>query len=300
MCTNDSGMLSNFCFDRVLGENADTKSLAILGHWADAEERPGKVILVLEKTLLSEEHCRNLSNACTSVTVLVDNDVFKTLLVTVMDDSVNQLRATYMYPADEAHVRKYTWKEPVFVEETPAMYQSITRPYICRQSITKLQWIYNILDGTSETEQRLFDDTLTNKETGFVLLPDYKWDQQRSDKLYCLAMVAQRGIACLRDLTDTHLPLLRHIREHVAKAIATNYNVPANKLRLFVHYQPTYYHFHVHVVHTSLFLAGFNASKAHLLADVIDNLTLDGNYYAKRTLCFEMAPDDPLYCLLCK
>ena len=38
-------------------------------------------------------------------------------------------------------------------------------------------------------------------------------DQTSSDQLYCLALVARRDLACLRDLTQEHLPLLENLRD---------------------------------------------------------------------------------------
>eukprot|EP00959_Pyramimonas_sp_CCMP1952_P059739 1247841-Pyramimonas_sp.AAC.3 len=47
------------------------------------------------------------------------------------------------------------------------------------------------------------------------------------------------------------------------------YGLGEEKLRIFVHYQPTYYHFHVHFVHTSHVGMGIAAGQAHLLDDII-------------------------------
>ena len=55
------------------------------------------------------------------------------------------------------------------------------------------------------------------------------------------------------------------------QAIEQRYGVQPQQLRLFVHYQPSYYHFHVHFCHTGLGNNGPGAAvgKAHLLDDVI-------------------------------
>jgi m7GpppX diphosphatase len=47
------------------------------------------------------------------------------------------------------------------------------------------------------------------------------------------------------------------------------YGIAEDKLRIFVHYQPTYYHFHVHFVHTSYMGGGTACGQAILLDDVI-------------------------------
>jgi m7GpppX diphosphatase len=51
--------------------------------------------------------------------------------------------------------------------------------------------------------------------------------------------------------------------------VQQRYGVPPSQLRLFVHYQPSYYHFHVHVAHIRHEAAGCLAGKAVLLDEVI-------------------------------
>lgn len=50
-------------------------------------------------------------------------------------------------------------------------------------------------------------------ETGFVLLPDFKWDQKELQNLYLLAICRKKGILSLRELGRGHLPLLKNILE---------------------------------------------------------------------------------------
>ena len=50
-------------------------------------------------------------------------------------------------------------------------------------------------------------------DTGFILLPDMKWDGHQIEDLYLVAIVHTRSLRSLRDLTDKHLPLLRNIRD---------------------------------------------------------------------------------------
>jgi hypothetical protein len=54
------------------------------------------------------------------------------------------------------------------------------------------------------------------------------------------------------------------------QVLESKFGVPGNQIRAYVHYQPSYYHFHVHFAHTSLDLGGGSAvGKAHLLDDII-------------------------------
>jgi m7GpppX diphosphatase len=69
--------------------------------------------------------------------------------------------------------------------------------------------VYNILEHKAETERIVYEDE--DPETGFVLLPDLKWDGENKESLYLVAIVRKLDIRSLRDLTAQHLPLLRNV-----------------------------------------------------------------------------------------
>ena len=74
-----------------------------------------------------------------------------------------------------------------------------------------LQWVYNILDKKAEVERVVFEDV--DPATGFVLLPDLKWDQKQLENMYLVAICHAHGIKSLRDLNRAHLPLLKNIQQ---------------------------------------------------------------------------------------
>ncbi|XP_075029195.1 m7GpppX diphosphatase isoform X2 [Calonectris borealis] len=114
------------------------------------------------------------------------------------------------------------------------------------------------------------------------------------DDLYLIALVHRREIKSLRDLTAEHLPLLRNILQEGKEAIAKRFGVPGSQLRIYLHYQPSYYHLHVHFTALGYDAPGSSVERAHLLADVIDNLALDSMYYQKRALTFALRADELL------
>lgn len=73
------------------------------------------------------------------------------------------------------------------------------------------QWVYNILNKETEADRIVFEDTCP--DSGFILLPDMKWDRKDMDALYLQALVHRRDILSLRDLDQRHLPLLKNILE---------------------------------------------------------------------------------------
>ena len=76
------------------------------------------------------------------------------------------------------------------------------------------------------------------------MLPDLKWDGT-PESLAVLALTVKR-IKSIRELNASHLPLLKNIRKAGIDAIFKKYQVPASRLRIYLHYRPSYYHLHVH------------------------------------------------------
>ena len=145
----------------------------------------------------------------------------------------------------------------VLVNETYDMYTQIVQPYI--KSIIdsgSLSWINNVVEGKKEVER-----LLVNHEQ-FVINVDTKWrthppplttprsewyNHPSTADLYCLGIVKDSSITCLRDLRGKHIPLLKAMVKEGLAAIKSTYGVQVeNQIRIFVHYQPQFYHFHIH------------------------------------------------------
>ena len=73
----------------------------------------------------------------------------------------------------------------------------------------------------------------------------------------------------------------------VQEVIRERYGVPACQLLMYFHYQPNYYHLHVHFTHICYeSTLGTTPEQAHLLEVVIDNIDREGDYYSKCNLTF--------------
>ncbi|NXP61958.1 DCPS diphosphatase, partial [Chloropsis cyanopogon] len=155
------------------------------------------------------------------------------------------------------------------------------------------QWVYNILEKKAEADRIIHENP--DPSNGFVLVPDLKWNQNQLDDLYLIALVHRREIKSLRDLTAEHLPLLRNVLQEGKEAIVKRFGVPGSQLRIYLHYQPSYHHLHVHFTALGYDAPGSSVERAHLLADVIDNLAMDSMYYQKRALTFPLRADEPLF-----
>jgi m7GpppX diphosphatase len=180
------------------------------------------------------------------------------------------------------------------IEESYSMYEKVVKPVILSTPKETTTWVDNILAGVSEADKVIYNDQ--SPETGFILLPDMKWDQSNLSTLY-LQVLVRPTIHSMRDLNDTHLPLLNNIKHWVPKVVLEKYGVDPSQIRMFFHYQPTYYRLHVHVTHIQFnSLKGMTVGQAHLLDTVIDNIAnIDKGYYQKCTLHYALGDNHPIY-----
>jgi len=115
--------------------------------------------------------------------------------------------------------------------ETRALFEKVHAPFIDVQK-NHLGWVYNILDKNrekcNEIDRIVFEDC--DAENGFILLPDLKWDQKDCRDLDLLLLVNRRDLHTVRDLNDTHLPLLKHLAETVPKVVSQKYIIPVSYL----------------------------------------------------------------------
>ena len=163
-------------------------------------------------------------------------------------------------PASEKQIARSRPQPGVFVTETAALYHAAVAPYIDALDPKSTSWIDKCLDLSKEAERVLFNDPA--EPTGFLLNVDTKWKSHPPctadpelraswrghtavQDLYCLAICHRRDIRSLRDLTAEHLPLLRGILDQGVRTLCETYGVEPHDLRVFVHYQPQFYHFRV-------------------------------------------------------
>ncbi|CAH1783322.1 unnamed protein product [Owenia fusiformis] len=280
--------LQGFKVEKILNENAQTKTMFVHGKFENSEDN---AVVIVEKTAFSEKSIRGVLSGDTTMKNTLKNDIYGTYEVYPKPE-FNEIKTTVIYPATEKHIAKYTGQPVYMVQETPELYSDITLPYLNAENFS-IQWVYNILEKKKESERIIYEDS--HPETGFILLPDMKWDQKQTDNLYLIAICHKRGIKSLRDLNSSHLPLLRNILTRGKKAIKDTFDVDGSQLRIYIHYQPSYYHFHVHFTHLKFDAPGSNAGRAHLLSDVIDNIELRNDFYQKKTLNFILRENEGLF-----
>ncbi|KAI3405162.2 hypothetical protein KGF56_002118 [Candida oxycetoniae] len=298
-------LLEDFKFSCLLNSDTQTKTIAVLG-----TIKQDRAIIVIEKTPFNVDLFTkdggggsSSSNDDNPISILLkdlreinSNDVYTWAKATLKQNLSDLPGAKFnlIYPATETHIEKYTSQKLHYVRETSEMYYKYVVPYIETMKGDRMQWVYNILFHEKEKETVIYHD---KSENGFVLLPDMKWDGVNLQNMYLCCIVNRRDIASIRDLKGEHTNYLKRIREKIEQVTKTNYGLTRDKIRIFVHYQPSYYHFHLHVVnveHPGLG-NGINIGKAIFLDDVIDNLRLNEHYYQEKTIGYILGESHALW-----
>ncbi|XP_071511096.1 m7GpppX diphosphatase-like [Diadema antillarum] len=262
---------------------------------SEAAENPHKdggkeAVLLLEKSAFSEDTLSSLMSSDTSLDRTMQNDIYG--IYKGFPDKANcDIKATVIYPATEKHIQKYSFQEPHLIIESYEDYKTITKPHLDQMQFS-IQWVYNILEKKAEADRIVLEDT--DPETGFVMLPDMKWDEKQTSDLYLVVIVRPRNVRSLRDLNASHLPLLRNIQEKCINCVTEKYGVAEDQLRMYFHYQPSYYHLHVHVTNLKFDAPGTHVTRAHLLSSVIANIELVPDYYQRVPLSFVLMENNSL------
>ncbi|XP_063390197.1 m7GpppX diphosphatase [Cydia fagiglandana] len=282
--------LKDFVVEKILNNNTNRKTVCVQGKFKD---KSGVAIVILEKNAFKEEELDNdgYFSVDSQLRTFFENDIYGNFEC-YPKASLNGVKTTIIYPATEKHIAKFSQQEIHIVLETPELYEKLTLPHLEKEQFN-LQWVYNILEGKSEADRIVYNNKCETE--GFVLLPDLKWDGLTKETLYLLAIVRQKGIKSVRDLDASHLPLLRRIRDEGKKAILQKYNVRGSQLRIYLHYQPSFYHLHIHFTYLRHEAPGIHAEKSHLLDTVIDNIEMMGTYYKRATLPFTIREMDNLF-----
>lgn len=197
------------------------------------------------------------------------------------DDDFADLKINLIYPCTEQHVKKYSRQGVRFVTETSEIYRDRIRPHMqAKRDQGRLNWVFNIIEGRKEVEDVIYRTPLGEAgDEGFLLLPDLNWDRKTIEALHLLGIVERRDIWSLRDLKVKHIPWLEHMKAKFIEATEKVYpDIESDQLKLYVHYQPTYYHFHIHIVHVALEAGATQATgKAIGLESIIEHLKSMGD-----------------------
>ena len=210
-------------------------------------------------------------------------------------------RINLIWPANYIHIKRFDQQNIHFVIETPETYMKVVKPYIDEQvnDSQNLKWVYRILYEGSDKDRVVYKED-EDKERGFLILPDTRWDGVNLDTLYLVALVYRNDIKSLRDLKPIHKDWLVELNKKIRSIVPAcyNYMVHSDELRIFIHYQPSYYHFHLHIINVRYPAGneGLTVGKAVLLEDTIEALAHSGpDGYMERTISYSISENHDLW-----
>ncbi|VDM82566.1 unnamed protein product, partial [Strongylus vulgaris] len=274
-------------FKEILGSDASHKSLFVLLENSNGE----KGVLLMNKSAFSEK-AEDIIAIVKSAQLkeIMKNDIYGNYDIALPSD-LNLVKSQLIYPANDKVVAKYRQEEKFVIRETAEDYRTITVEYIEKYQMD-LNWVYNVLSKNKEADRIIYEDP--DPHNGFILAPDIKWDGVSMENLYVLAMIHRKGVRSIRDLTANDLPMLENIRDRSLSTIREKYGVRPDQIRAYFHYQPSFFHLHVHFVSLKYDAPASTTLSAVLLDDVINNIQLVPDYYQKATLTFTRKASDKL------
>lgn len=308
-------LLPFFQLDQILSQDQQGRRINLLGTIHEQQ-----AVFTLERAAFPSEAAdvESLLNSLINTRNLGANDVYRWYMSNSLSDAHPNVKVNLIWPCSESHVRKYATQKVRYVTETPENYAEHIKPWIegTQRTEKRVGWIYNILDGITEQDDVVYrseeygnyENADRSDSLGFVLLPDLNWDRRSVEGLHLLALVERRDLWSLRSLRKRDLEWLRRLREETMRAAASEARrlsgsgddiADEDQFKCYVHYQPTYYHFHVHVVHVMLEAGTTQAiGKAFsldLLMSMLENLKHEDDGLESISVSYTMGEESELW-----
>ena len=164
------------------------------------------------------------------------------------------------------------------VHETARAYCSPAMQEFIQSEIARKQWIYKIISGEKESDAVIFQND------DFVILPDTEAPNEMG-LLNWMVVFKDADLVCMRSLRGRHMGLLSDVLCKIRDLLPADVEAPM----VYFHYPPSVWQLHLHVAAPCDMLRTTNSmQKVCFLEDVISNLEIDPDYYAKATLSYVM------------
>ena len=97
-------------------------------------------------------------------------------------------------------------------------------------------------------------------------------------------MATDTNLRTLRDLRGCHVQMLESLYTMTCQRIQEETGVSQSQIMAYVHYPPSVYQLHVHFKHVASPGAPHDTLRVHMLPAILNNLSIDPEYYAKSSL----------------
>ncbi|OAG29682.1 m7GpppX diphosphatase [Nematocida displodere] len=274
--------LEKFSQRSLLSKACGMISRVILGQIEEED-----AILLLNKVPFSEEKMDVYENE-----VYQENDIYTNGVIEVKE----KVKYMLIHPATPFHIKKYTHSTKVMIKESAETYKTKTLPQALALG-PSCHWVDNIMTACENdplTQNTSHGEQILHNDPEFVVIPDSKWDRTSLDTLYLLVLFKDPLVYTVRELRDTHIPMLTRIQASVAEVLRL-YSTDIAETKLYFHYYPTFFRAHIHVSSLKMSWPGELLGASLLLHDVIANLELSTTYYQDRTLEIPLSHASYLY-----
>jgi len=156
------------------------------------------------------------------------------------------------------------------------MYNDKPMQEFIKAEIEKKQWVFKVLSGEKEA------DLVIHRNDEFVILPDNEGIDEPG-VLSWIVILTDTNLKSLRELRGEHIPMLKSVQDMVGSLLPQECSSPM----LYWHFPPSVWVSHLHVCsHCDILRTTSSMQRVHFLHDVISNLSIDSNFYAKATLTY--------------
>ncbi|KAF1964585.1 scavenger mRNA decapping enzyme [Bimuria novae-zelandiae CBS 107.79] len=247
--------IPRFQLTRLLNQDQAGRRISLLG---TIDAQPALLVAERAAFAIDHAHLTSFPTSLTKIKNLGANDIYSWFLAnsnpsgTSTNDVPPDFKLNLIYPCTEKHIKKYSSQGLRVVTETPEVYAKYVRMWIQRQREKgTLDWVFNVIEGRAEQEDVIYRES--DPKDGFLLAPDLNWDRKTLTSLHLLSLVERRDIWSARDLKKGDVKWLKHVQAKLLDATTKLYpEIERDQVKLYVHYQPTYHHFHIHIVHVML------------------------------------------------
>lgn len=117
-------------------------------------------------------------------------------------------------------------------------------------------------------------------------------------QLHWLAVVTDTNLRTLRDLRGHHVQMLQNLYNQCCQKIQEETGIAPENIMAYVHYPPSVYQLHIHFKHPINVHTSLDTFRVHSLVNIINNLQIDPEYYAKSLLQLPVSPNTELFAAL--
>jgi hypothetical protein len=196
-----------------------------------------------------------------------------------------------------------------FLVETGEMHGSAETRAFIEQEVERpsKQWVGEVVQSSRESE------FVKLRTEDFVLLPDINCNRRVCKpaarpgrgrvgaepppprRFNWLAIVTDPSIRCIRDLRGEHVQMLERLQGQCVRAIQREYDVSEGDIMVFANYPPSVYRLHFHLCAPFFKPSAYDAFRMHPLSAIINNLRINGDYYALSSIQIPVHRNSELY-----